>query len=309
MAILASYFRSINHFKKFAKELSKTSSLSLSQSQEIAAKMSGFLDFHHAIKELSKLSDTTSKNADLTETIALSQEVKINTTILDFGGSIDSWQKLCSVVKATTLRFGNVNPPILNPFQLSLKNSQPTLQGNKIIAKAIDRDANDESIMSMIKFIYLYMNSYDAASLNRDFLISCFPVFKRVGYEEMLEILKLKPGTSKPGEKALESIRTVLELILANSVTVEGSSNNVWNTFLLDDINETIDMLYEDYRPPANNPNRWPQISDFMSALERLNALRASGNNLNKWKSRGVFNYDLLMSRLSIYCEGGVDHL
>ena len=228
--------------------------------------------------------------------------------VLDFGGgNLGSWTKLCAVRNGVELKFGSASPPIINPFQLSSEDSFPNQQKKKLIAIALGLEDNAKTML-MIDAVYKYLRTDDSPFIDNDTrrqeLISRCPAFSKFAYKECFDILKLGPGSSRPGEKGSASIKITLELLLADDVNENGPTNNVWASFAIDDITEAVMRLYENFRPPLSELHLWPTLTDFRNTLEVMQRIRKSGTSSNKWGQSEIFNFGLLMSRLTNYCVG-----
>ena len=233
--------------------------------------------------------------------------------ILDFGGgNVGSWTKLCSTMGGVELKFGSARPPRINPFQLSEADSFPNTQKKRQIAIRLGLNPNDEDALLSIDAVYIYLRTDDSPFTenhirHKDITDRC-QACKRLSYEETMELLRLPPGSCRPGEKGSSSIKIVLQLLLSTDVNENGPTDSVWHQFQQDDINDAILQLYERYAPPKDKPERWPTLSDFRNMLETINDERLTGDKLrNKWGQDSIFNFATLMSRLSSFCAGGLD--
>ena len=242
----------------------------------------------------------------------MTETLNPNIMILDFGGGlVGSWTKLCAVQGGVELKFGDPKPPRINPFQLPEADSYPNMRKKREIAIELGMDLGEEETISQIDSVYIFLRGGDTPTtddkvITAEIFKRC-PAFDGKNYQEIMEILRLGPGKSRPGEKSTASIRIVLELILSSNVTEDGPTDHVWSSFSLDDINEALLKLYEGYLPPANAQKRWPTLSDFRDQLRRLNTERRNGSDTSDWAQGHVFNYSMLMTRLNNYCAGGLE--
>ena len=254
------------------------------------------------------------KSVTVQSLVMMTERINPYIMILDFGGgNVGSWSKLCSVMNGVELKFGSARPPRINPFHLSETDSFPNRKKRRRLAIALGMDPDKDESMAAIEAVYFYLRGDDSPFTNnetrfREICDRC-PPFKKLGFVESMELLHLGPGTARPGEKGSEAIRIVLELLLANSVNEDGPTDNAWATFSIDDINEAILELYESFLPDSEKTDQWPTLSDFKGVIERLNEERRRGTakGADSWSSSGVYNFGLLMSRLSNFCRGGLD--
>ncbi len=256
------------------------------------------------------------KSVTVQTLVMMTEHLKPNIMILDFGGgNVGSWTKLCAIMGGKELKFGSAKPPLLNPFELSEADSMPnTKKKNEIwtrVTKFVKIPESDRNIFNIaVDSLYYYIRSDD--SINSPYKVR-YEAFKNrfeylpqltkayIGKEMpeseeefakfMNDVIKLMPNRCRPGDKGMNSIRIVLELILANEVNEDGPEQGTWNKFSLDEINDSIVNLYEGHM----DDKLWPQLTDFYNVLKK----RASDGKLT--------NKDALLTRLKNYCVGGSD--
>lgn len=252
------------------------------------------------------------KSVTVQSLVMMTEQIQPNIMILDFGGgNVGSWTKLCSVYDGVELKFGSARPPRINPFHLAEADSMPNGRKKRELAIEIGLDPNSEEDMAMIESVYLYLRADDspftsASARFKDICDKC-PAFEPIGYDRTMELLRLGPGKSKPGEKGSASIRIVLELLLATNVTEDGPTDNPWASFLLDDINEALLLLYETYSPPPARPDLWPTLTDFKNSILEVHTKRQMRSGGEAFEENGVYNIALLMKKLGSFCRGGLD--
>jgi hypothetical protein len=251
------------------------------------------------------------KSVTVQSLIMMNEKKDPNIMVLDFGGgNIGSWTKLCDVWGGCELKFGSARPPRINPFELAEADSFPNTRKRREICLWLGIDADNLENHSDIENVYVYLRADDnfrtPKHIRQEAVAQRCSAFKGKTFEETWSILTLRPGYTRPGEKGAASIKMILELLLANNVEEDGPTDNPWSTFSQDDINEAILELYENYLPQANHPEYWPTLGSFRSALESLRGKRLS--NTDKWGMGDIAEYGLLMSRLSNYCQDGIDN-
>lgn len=262
---------------------------------------------------------TGSGKSVLAQTLIMMLEPKEpNIMIMDFGGgNVGSWTKLCSIMGGVELKFGSARPPRINPFQLNQSDSFPNRSKKKSLAIELGLDPNSEDDMVSIDNLYLYLRSEDSpflpVSIKLRSMIERCPIIEDYvlglnendSYKKIVNVLDLKPTDVRPGDKAVAAIRLVLNILLAQDVGADGPKDSPWSHFLLDDINDAIMYLYENFKKMPHKPGDWPTLSDFCQALTEVHEARRG--DLESGVSDGVVNYALLMRRLSQYCRGGLD--
>lgn len=252
------------------------------------------------------------KSVTVQSLVMMTEQIQPYVMILDFGGgNVGSWTKLCAVSGGVELKFGSARPPRINPFQMAEADSFPNNRKRREIAIELGLDPRSDDDLAMIDTVFTYLRADDspftsADSRYKDIVDRC-PAFASKTYLETMDLLKLGPGKCRPGEKGSSSIRIVLELLLATNVTEDGPTDNAWGQFLPDDINEAILELYETFLPPKDKVDHWPTLSDFKNTLIAIHQRRAATGGSQLYDDKGIFNFSLLMKKLSTFCRGGLD--
>jgi len=259
------------------------------------------------------------KSVTVQSLIMMTEPINPNIMILDFGGgNVGSWTKLCSVWGGVELKFGSARPPRINPFELSEVDSFPNTRKKSSILNFIGLNKNDEDGLARLDSVYQFLRVDDSPFMSEDNrfkeIENRFPKLAELGYKEVMNLLRLGPGYSLPGEKGASSIKMVLELLLSTNVDENGTKDNPWSMYSIDDINETILRLYETFHPPMENPNQWPTLTDFKNQLQEIHEERIEahmsgvGKDKNgKYVPEQIYNFVGLYNKISNYCIGGLD--
>lgn len=258
------------------------------------------------------------KSVTVQSLIMMTEPINPNIMILDFGGgNVGSWTKLCSVWGGVELKFGSPRPPRINPFELSEADSMPNFRKKSIILNTLGYLDSDEEGLARLDSVYQFLRVEDSPFMSEENrfkeLESRMPKLSSLGYKESMELLRLGPGECIPGEKGTSSIKMVLELLLSNNVDENGTKDNPWSIFSIDDINEAILRLFENFTVPVGKNKIWPTLTEFRDTLKEMQeqrdlAHRGGGGQINgKYVPRDVTNFTYLYTKLSNYCVGGLD--
>jgi hypothetical protein len=173
---------------------------------------------------------------------------------------------------------------------------------------------SDAAIESLYKFMQDRQSPFSSPEVKAEQLITELPELASLvpgkidadSYCKIMDLLSLTPEQSRPGEKGIAAIKIVLTLLLSQDVDEDGPVTSPWSTFLVDDIMEAIQRMYEDYHIQKPAADRWPTLSDFVDSIKKLQQLRMSSKS-EDGQVYPVTNYHLLIRRLGQYCVGGLD--
>lgn len=237
-----------------------------------------------------------------------------NIMIMDFGGgNVGSWDKLCSIMGGVKISFGDADSPIINPFELSEKDAIPTHAKAMEIATKIFGSASQKNI-SKVSGIFGYLRGNDITPLDTnqtifEALCKKFPEIEArfKDWDDLYPSIQLGPGTSRPGETGMESLKTLFTILLSPDIDQEGHIASPWGMFNQDDIVDVILDLYNDFVP--SEPGFWPTLTDFKNKLLETQKRRRTTKaaDLLSGGRAPIENFERLFQRISNFCQGGAD--
>ena len=229
----------------------------------------------------------------------LAGRLNANIMILDAGGGNSSpWSDFCSSVGGVEINVLSEQHPCINPFELSLTEAYPNGKKSREIADQLGLNLDlpeARRILNRIYYIFTGPRSLSHVKSLYGELCSLLPTLSKFTPKELHALLRLAPGTARPGNSSFASILLVVQLMLSYDF-INGTPSASRSLLSIEALKEAISSLYETYVPPANQPERWPTITDFCKLLTSLNEDGERGR---------VFNYWHLVRCLSEYCLGG----
>lgn len=204
--------------------------------------------------------------------------------IVDFGGPTSSYFKLIKILKGTTLNFVGPNKPCIQIMELSPNASYPNKRKMEEIENHLRQfehlsGLTNEIIMEKIASFYESKMSIDGEISNKQLQEFSHDSFG-LDYELIKDITQLRPGECRPDSATLQSIMSVLEVMLSNDPK---RLDAFTSEFSRDDVLMFVNHAYETIE------ERFPRISDLVELIDDY--IAASGaktlgrmaNRLRNW--------------------------